>query len=131
VLKALVEVPEANRAKDHVHRTKEAARGRLIHEGLAESGGDEQSTPASQHYCGNEGEDAHEGSAFRTEVQPRYIQGTISCGDVSRGTFTKGAAARTMHTMIARAWCRAGYLVCLLSSGGPPRNPWQRWRKRR
>ena len=39
--------------------------------------------------------------SWRTEVQPRYIQGTINCGEISRGAFTKRTIAHTMHTIIA------------------------------
>jgi len=50
--------------------------------------------------------------SLRTEVQPRYIQGTISCGDVSRGIHTKRIASHTMHTMIVRVWYRVACLAC-------------------
>ena len=79
MLKALVEIPEADDAQDRAHQRKEAARGRNtgkeapIHERLAESGGDKQSTPATHHKCGNEDEDAHEGFAFLADGGPAKV----------------------------------------------------------
>jgi len=54
--------------------------------------------------------------SLRTEVQPRYIQGTISYREVSRETYTKQTTARTMNTMIARVLYRTRCVACWPSS---------------
>ena len=66
--------------QDRAHQRKGAPRGGNtgkegpIYERLAESGEDEQFTPAAQHYCGNEDEDAHEGSAFLADGGPAKVR---------------------------------------------------------
>lgn len=79
MLQALVEVPEAEDAQDCAHQSKEAARGGNARkegpcqESLAESGGNEQSTPATQHCCGDKNEDAHEDFAFLADGGPAKV----------------------------------------------------------
>ena len=63
-------------AQDRAHQRKGVARGgntgkeAPIHERLTDIGGDEQPTPAAQHYCGNEDRDTHEDSAFLADGGP-------------------------------------------------------------
>ena len=89
MLQALVEVPEAYGTQDRAHQTNEAARGGNtgkegpIHERLAESDGDEQSTPVVRHYCGNEDENTHEGSAFLANRGPAKVHPLVE-GDLLR-----------------------------------------------
>ena len=54
--------------------------------------------------------------SLRTEVQPRYIQGTINYGEVSRGAFTKRTVAPTMHTRMAITLYRLPFLAAWPSS---------------
>ena len=79
VLKALVEVTEADGAQDRAHQSKEAARSGNArkegpcHESLTEGGGNEHRTPATQHCCGDKNEDAHEDFTFLANGGPAKV----------------------------------------------------------
>ena len=116
MLKALVEIREADDAKDRAYQSKYAARsGNACKEGPAykspaERSGCEQSTPAAQHCQGDADEDAHEDFAFLVdggpaEVHPRDHQLEE---EVSRGTFYRLTVARTMHTKTAMTLNKSG-----------------------
>ena len=76
VLKALVEILEADGPQDCAYQSKDAAGGgNACKEGpslksLAERGGGEQSTPAAQHCHGDDDEDVHEDFTFLADSGP-------------------------------------------------------------
>jgi len=79
VLKALVEVGEADGAQDRAHQSKEeASGGNASKEGPsqerpAERVGFEQAAPAAHHCRGYEDEDAHEDFAFLADGGPAKV----------------------------------------------------------